>query len=57
MVNTALSKELPTLFEVKIPEDQYTNTNDGLNKAFNQLIQNYQALEAKSSLENQRCQT
>ena len=31
MVNTALSKELPTLFEVKIPEDQYTNTNDGLN--------------------------
>ena len=32
------AKELSTLFEVKIPADQYTNTNDGLNKAFNQLI-------------------
>ena len=39
LVNTALSKELPGLFEVMIPEDQYTNTNDGLNKAFNLLIQ------------------
>ena len=39
LVNIALSKELPGLFEVMIPEDQYTNTNDGLNKAFNLLIQ------------------
>ena len=34
----AFSKELPTLFEVKIPVDQYSNTSDGLNKAFNGLI-------------------
>ena len=39
LVNSILSKELPALFEVKIPDDQYTNTNDGLNKAFDQLIQ------------------
>ena len=39
LVNMAISKELPGLFEVKIPVDQYTNTNDGLNKAFNRLIQ------------------
>jgi hypothetical protein len=32
------AKELPSLFTVNIPADQYTNTNDGLNKAFNQLI-------------------
>ena len=38
LVNMAFSKELPALFEVKIPVDQYTNTNDGLNKAFNRLI-------------------
>ena len=39
LVNTAIGKELPALFEVRIPNDQYTNTNDGLNKAFNRLIQ------------------
>tara|TARA_B100001113_G_scaffold193544_1_gene158708 strand:- start:542 stop:1561 length:1020 start_codon:yes stop_codon:yes gene_type:complete len=50
MVNTALSKELPTLFEVKIPEDQYTNTNDGLNKAFNQLIQKLSGSRSKKLL-------
>ena len=32
------AKELPSLFTVNIPADQYNNTNDGLNKAFNQLI-------------------
>ena len=32
------AKELSSLFEVNIPADQYTNTNDGLNKAFNRLI-------------------
>ena len=37
----AFSKELPALFEVKIPVDQYTNTNDG-------LFKNYQALEVKN---------
>ena len=50
MVNAALSKELPTLFEVKIPEDQYTNTNDGLNKAFNQLIQKLSGSRSKKFL-------
>ena len=50
MVNTALSKELPTLFEVKIPEDQYTNTNEGLNKAFNQLIQKLSGSRSKKFL-------
>ena len=50
MVNTALSKELPTLFEVKIPEDQYTNTNDGLNKAFNLLIQKLSGSRSKKLL-------
>ncbi len=32
------AKELPSLFTVNISADQYNNTNDGLNKAFNQLI-------------------
>ncbi|MDA7819268.1 DUF2066 domain-containing protein [bacterium] len=32
------AKELPSLFTVNIAADQYTNTNDGLNKAFNQLL-------------------
>ena len=32
------AKELPSLFTVNIPADQYSNTNDGLNKAFNQLL-------------------
>ena len=50
-----LSKELPTLFEIKISEDQYTNTNDGLNKAFNQLIQKFLDQEVKNFLENWRC--
>jgi len=36
--NDARAKELSNLFEVNIPVDQYTNTNDGLNKAFNLLI-------------------
>jgi len=36
--NDARAKELSNLFEVNIPTDQYTNTNDGLNKAFNLLI-------------------
>ena len=39
LINLVFSKELPTLFEIKISSDQYTNTNDGLNKAFNRLIQ------------------
>ncbi len=38
LTGPAFAKELSTLFEVKIPADQYTNTNDGLNKAFNRLI-------------------
>lgn len=50
LVTIALSKELPTLFEVKIPEDQYTNTNDGLNKAFNQLIQKLSGSRSKKFL-------
>ena len=36
--NPLFTKELPDLFEVMISDDQYTNTNDGLNKAFNRLI-------------------
>ena len=36
--NDARAKELSNLFEVNVPVDQYTNTNDGLNKAFNLLI-------------------
>ena len=32
------AKELPSLFTVNIAADQYTNTNDGLNQAFNQLL-------------------
>ena len=39
LVNLVFSKELPTLFNITISSDQYTNTNDGLNKAFNRLIQ------------------
>ena len=50
LVNTALSKELPGLFEVMIPEDQYTNTNEGLNKAFNQLIQKLSGSRSKKFL-------
>ena len=38
LINLVFSKELPALFEIKISSDQYTNTNDGLNKAFNRLI-------------------
>ena len=38
-MNLVFCKELPTLFEITISSDQYTNTNDGLNKAFNRLIQ------------------
>ena len=50
LVNTALSKELPGLFEVMIHEDQYTNTNDGLNKAFNRLIQKLSGSRSKKFL-------
>ena len=39
LMNLVFCKELPTLFEITISSDQYTNTNDGLNKAFNRLIQ------------------
>ena len=50
MANTAFSKELPALFEVKIPDDQYTNTNEGLNKAFNRLIQKLSGSRSKKIL-------
>ena len=50
LVNVAFSKELPALFEVKIPVDQYTNTNDGLNKAFNRLIQKLSGSRSKKFL-------
>ena len=50
LVNTAISKELPALFEIKIPDDQYTNTNDGLNKAFNLLIQKLSGSRSKKFL-------
>ena len=50
LVNTAISKEFPALFEVKIPDDQYTNTNDGLNKAFNRLIQKLSGSRSKKFL-------
>ena len=46
----AFSKEFPALFEVKIPVDQYTNTNDGLNKAFNRLIQKLSGSRSKKFL-------
>ena len=50
MANIVFTKELPALFEVKIPEDQYTNTNDGLNKAFNRLIQKLSGSRSKKFL-------
>ena len=50
LVGSVFSKELPTLFEVKIPADQYTNTNDGLNKAFNQLIKKLSGSRSKKYL-------
>ena len=50
MANIAFTKELPALFEVKIPEDQYTNTNEGLNKAFNRLIQKLSGSRSKKFL-------
>ena len=50
LANTAFCKELPALFEVKIPDDQYTNTNDGLNKAFNRLIQKLSGSRSKKFL-------
>ena len=50
IVGLAFTKELPALFEVKIPADQYTNTNDGLNKAFNQLIQKLSGSRSKKYL-------
>ena len=50
IVGMAFTKELPALFEVKIPADQYTNTNDGLNKAFNQLIQKLSGSRSKKYL-------
>ena len=48
--NPVYAKELSTLFEVKIPADQYTNTNDGLNKAFNQLIKKLSGSRSKKYL-------
>jgi hypothetical protein len=50
LVNMAFSKEFPALFEIKIPVDQYTNTNDGLNKAFNRLIQKLSGSRSKKFL-------
>ena len=50
LVNMAFSKEFPALFEVKVPVDQYTNTNDGLNKAFNRLIQKLSGSRSKKFL-------
>jgi len=50
LVNMAFSKEFPALFEVNIPVDQYTNTNDGLNKAFNRLIQKLSGSRSKKFL-------
>jgi len=44
------AKELPSLFTVNIPVDQYNNTNDGLNKAFNQLIKKLSGSRDKSYL-------
>ncbi|MDG1062689.1 MAG: DUF2066 domain-containing protein [SAR86 cluster bacterium] len=38
------------MFEIKIPDDQYTNTNDGLNKAFNLLIQKLSGSRSKKFL-------
>ena len=38
IIGSVHAKELPSLFEVSLPSTQYTNTNDGLNKAFNLLI-------------------
>ncbi|MDB3950501.1 DUF2066 domain-containing protein [Gammaproteobacteria bacterium] len=50
LINMAFSKEFPALFEAKIPVDQYTNTNDGLNKAFNRLIQKLSGSRSKKFL-------
>jgi hypothetical protein len=38
IIGSVHAKELPSLFEVSLSSTQYTNTNDGLNKAFNLLI-------------------
>ena len=38
IIGSVHAKELPSLFEVSLPSAHYTNTNDGLNKAFNLLI-------------------
>ena len=50
IINLVSSKELPTLFEITISSDQYTNTNDGLNKAFNRLIQKLTGSRSKKFL-------
>ena len=50
MINLVFSKELPTLFEITISSDQYSNTNDGLNKAFNRLIQKLTGSRSKKFL-------
>jgi len=50
IINLVSSKELPTLFEITISSDQYTNTNDGLNKAFNRLIQKLSGSRSKKYL-------
>ena len=50
LINLVSSKELPTLFEITISSDQYTNTNDGLNKAFSRLIQKLSGSRSKKFL-------
>ena len=50
IINLVSSKELPTLFEITISSDQYNNTNDGLNKAFNRLIQKLSGSRSKKFL-------
>ena len=50
LINLLSSKELPSLFEITISSDQYTNTNDGLNKAFNRLIQKLSGSRSKKFL-------
>lgn len=50
LTNLIFSKEFPTLFEIKISTDQYTNTNDGLNKAFNRLIEKLSGSRSKKFL-------
>ena len=50
LINLVFSKELPSLFQITISSDQYTNTSDGLNKAFNRLIQKLSGSRSKKFL-------